>query len=87
MNPWTYRLVKGKLETEFVTLPNYLTNQALIPELIQDQATTQAIVSAIQPQLKEGISDLFLAKARSIQETLTGDVTDRASQAILDELL
>jgi lipid-A-disaccharide synthase len=87
MNPWTYRLVKGKLETEFVTLPNYLANQALIPELIQDQATTQAIVNAIQPQLKEGVSDLFLAQAQSIHETLTGDVTDRASDAILDELL
>ena len=87
MNPWTYRLVKGKLETEFVTLPNYLAHQALIPELIQDHATTQAIVSAIQPQLKEGVSDLFLAQARSIHETLTGDVTARASRAILDELL
>ena len=87
MNPWTYRLVKGKLETEFVTLPNYLANQALIPELIQDQATTQAIVNAIQPQLKEGVSDLFLAQAQSIHETLTGDVTDRASDAILNELL
>jgi hypothetical protein len=44
-------------------------------------------VNAIQPQLKEGVSDLFLAQAQSIHETLTGDVTDRASDAILDELL
>ncbi|NCW08673.1 MAG: lipid-A-disaccharide synthase [Gammaproteobacteria bacterium] len=86
MNPWTYRMVKGKLQTEFVTLPNFLANKALIPELIQGAASVDSIVSAITPMLREGPSDAFLMDARKIHDSLSGDVTDRAAQAIVEYL-
>jgi lipid-A-disaccharide synthase len=86
MNPWTYRMVKRELETEFVTLPNFLANKALIPELIQGAASIDSIVKAITPMLKEGPSDAFLMDARKIHGSLSGDVTDRAAQTIVEYL-
>jgi lipid-A-disaccharide synthase len=79
-------MVKGKLQTEFVTLPNFLANRALIPELIQGAASVDSIVSAIAPMLGEGPSDAFLMDARKIHDSLSGDVTDRAAQAIVEYL-
>ena len=86
MNPWTYRMVKGKLETEFVTLPNFLAKKPMIPELIQGAASIDSILNAINPMLKEGPSDTFLLDARKIHDALSGDVTDRASRIIVDYL-
>jgi lipid-A-disaccharide synthase len=86
MNPWTYRMVKSELETEFVTLPNFLSKKPMIPELIQGAASVDAIVNAINPMLKEGPSDAFLMDARKIHDSLSGDVTDRAAQTIVEFL-
>ena len=79
-------MIKGKLETKYITLPNVLANQALIPELIQRGASVDSIVSAMTPLLKEGLSDQFLTEARKIHNSLAVDVTDRASQMIVEHL-
>ena len=60
MNPWTYWMVKGQLHTKFITLPNFLANQALIPEFIQGDASVHSIVDAMTPMLKEGPTAQFL---------------------------
>ena len=74
MNPWTYWMVKGQLQTEFVTLPNFLAKQALIPEFIQGDASVHSIVDAITPMLNEGPTAQFLTEAQKIHESLGGDV-------------
>ena len=79
-------MIKGRLDTEYVTLPNVLANQTLIPELIQRGATVDSIVSAMTPLLKEGPSDQFLTEARKIHDSLTVNLTDRASQIIVEHL-
>ena len=86
MNPWTYWMVKGQLQTEFVTLPNFLAKQALIPEFIQGDASVHSIVDAITPMLNEGPTAQFLTEAQTIHESLSGDVTDHAAAAILEYL-
>ena len=86
MNPWTYWMVKGQLQTEFVTLPNFLAKQALIPEFIQGDASVHSIVDAMTPMLNEGPTAHFLMEARKIHESLGGDVTDHAAKAILGYL-
>ena len=85
MNPWTYRLVKSKIRSEFVTLPNFLANQALIPELIQEKASVDSIVNAIHPMLK-GPTNQFLTEAQKIYDSLAGDVSGRAAEEILKQL-
>lgn len=86
INPWSYQMIKGKLETKYITLPNVLANQTLIPELIQRGASVNSIVSAMTPLLKEGLSDQFLTEARKIHDSLTVNLTDRASQIIVEHL-
>ena len=79
-------MIKGKLDTKYITLPNVLANQTLIPELIQRGVSVNSIVSAMTPLLKEGPSDQFLNEARKIHDLLAVDVTDRASQMIVEHL-
>ena len=86
MNPWTYRLVKNKVQTEFITLPNLLANRALIPELIQEKASVDSIVNAIHPMLDESPDNQFLTEAQKIYDSLAGDVSGRAAEAILEQL-
>ncbi len=86
MNPLTYCMVKGQLQTEFVTLPNFLAKQTLIPEFIQGDASVHSIIDAMTPMLNEGPTAHFLMEARKIHESLGGDVTDHAATAILGYL-
>jgi len=79
-------MVRGQLQTEFVTLPNFLSKQALIPEFIQGDASVHLIVDAIMPMLTEGPTAHFLMEAQKIHESLSGDVTDHAATAILEYL-
>jgi len=82
MNPWTYRWVKSRLRSEFVTLPNFIAGHALIPELIQDAATPKALSAEVLAALDAGASDAFLLDARAIHSQLSGPVTERAAEAI-----
>ncbi|QIL20261.1 lipid-A-disaccharide synthase [Thermomonas sp. HDW16] len=81
----TYAIVKafGLLKSAHVSLPNILAGKQLVPELLQDQCTTQNLhaallhwfrdadaVAALQPQ--------FLA----IHETLRRDASARAADAV-----
>lgn len=82
MNPLTYRLVKRKLKTDFVTLPNFIANRLLIPELIQDEATPDAIVQRLRLSLNEGSSSKFLEQVRMIRTSLSGPVAECAVEFI-----
>ena len=86
MNPWTYRMIKNKVQTEFVTLPNIIANRALIPELIQEKASVDSIVNVILPMLEESPANQFLTEAQKIYDSLAGDVSGRAAEAILEHL-
>ena len=78
LNPWTYRMVKSRLKSRFVTLPNFLANQALIPELIQNEVTVENLVSHLREPLENGASSKFISGAKRIYESLCGPVTERA---------
>ena len=86
MNPWTYWMIKGQLQTEFVTIPNFLATQALIPEFIQGDASVHSIVDEMTPMLNEGPTAHFMMEARKIHESLGSDVTDHAATAIVGYL-
>jgi len=49
----TYKLVRQLLRTEYVALPNILAGRAVVPELMQDAATPQALASAVLAQLEQ----------------------------------
>src|SRR5690606_6975111 len=51
MAPLSWALVKRLVKTPFAALPNILAGRALVPELIQDDATPEAMVAALEPLL------------------------------------
>lgn len=48
----TYRLVRQLLRTDYVALPNILAGRAVVPELLQDAATPEALANAVLEQLE-----------------------------------
>ena len=87
LNSATYFLIKRKLTTSFVTLPNFMANQALIPELIQGQATIANIVDKLEPLLLNGASEQFLRETKAIHENLIGPEIDCVCNWLLNQWL
>ncbi|WP_461480485.1 lipid-A-disaccharide synthase [Porticoccus sp.] len=50
---WTYALISRMLKVDWVSLPNLLAQETLVPELLQDQATVENLVATV--------NQLFLA--------------------------
>ena len=48
----TYQLVRQLLRTDYVALPNILAGRAVVPELMQDAATPEALAAAVLEQLE-----------------------------------
>lgn len=82
VHPWTYRLIKSKLTTAYVTLPNVMAETPLIPELLQDAATPEAIADAVWLALEQGMTPDFLNQAGAIHDRLAGPVANRAADFI-----
>jgi lipid-A-disaccharide synthase len=79
----TYRLVRALLRTEHVALPNILAGRVLVPELLQDAATPEALATALLAELdKAGRDPEYLAAFRRLHETLRRDADARAAEAV-----
>jgi lipid-A-disaccharide synthase len=81
----TYAIVKafGLLKSAHVSLPNILAGKALIPELLQERCTADALHAALLRWFRDGdavaaLQPEFLA----IHETLRRDASARAADAI-----
>lgn len=87
--PLTFRIVKlfGLLKSDFVSLPNVLAGEALIPELLQDSCTASNLHAALlhwfrNPDAVAALQPRFL----SIHESLRRDASARAADAIAELL-
>jgi lipid-A-disaccharide synthase len=87
--PLTYGIVKlfGLLKSDFVSLPNILAGQALIPELLQDACTADHLHAALLHWFRDttavnALQPEFLA----IHESLRRDASARAADAIAELL-
>lgn len=76
-------LSAGMLKTAHVSLPNLLSDEAVVPELLQQQATPEALAAALLPLLES-----TQARARQLQqfdrvrERLRCDAARQAAEAI-----
>jgi len=52
--PMTYRILKRLVKSPYISLPNLLAERLLVPELIQDAATAEALAQAIAPLIDGG---------------------------------
>lgn len=53
LHPFTYFIAKFLVKTPYVALPNLLAKEALVPELIQDDANSENILKALVPLLTD----------------------------------
>ncbi|MCZ6559519.1 MAG: lipid-A-disaccharide synthase, partial [Gammaproteobacteria bacterium] len=90
----TYRLARaswwllhwpGLLKTERFSLPNLVAGEDLVPEILQDDISAQALGSAILRELDDPGRRQYLGERfREIHQTLKRDASERAAEAILD---
>lgn len=87
MSKFTHRLARWLVKTPFAGLPNLLANEQLVPELIQDAATPEAISNHILHYLNhpEEVAALE-ARFAQIHKELRADSASCLSEAI-SELL
>ncbi|MFX5869819.1 lipid-A-disaccharide synthase, partial [Acinetobacter baumannii] len=50
----TYRILKRLVKSPYISLGNLLAGRLLVPELIQDAATPQALAATLLPLLDDG---------------------------------
>jgi lipid-A-disaccharide synthase len=87
--PTTYRIVKalGLLKSNFVSLPNVLAGEEVVPELLQDACTPRNLADAVlqwfeQPEAVAALRPRF----RAIHELLRRDASARAADAVVELL-
>ena len=81
----TYRIVKlfGLLKSRFVSLPNVLADEALIPELLQDACTPDNVHAALLRWFHDaGAVAALQPRFLAIHQTLRRDASQRAADAV-----
>jgi lipid-A-disaccharide synthase len=85
--PSTHAIVRGfgLLKSPFVSLPNVLAGQALVPELLQERCTAQDLAAAVlqwfdSPEAVAALRPRF----RAIHQALRQDASAQAADAVLD---
>jgi lipid-A-disaccharide synthase len=79
--PLTYWILKRMVKSPYVSLPNLLAQRWLVPELLQDAATADALADTVLPLLDNGAEQT--AGFDEIHRTLRRDASNQAAEAVL----
>ena len=79
--PLTYRILKRLVKSPYISLPNLLAERLLVPELIQDAATADALAQTLAPLLDDGA--VQTEGFDVIHRALRQDASQQASDAVL----
>jgi lipid-A-disaccharide synthase len=84
----TYAIVKmlGLIKIERFSLPNVLSGEDLVPELIQEACTPKAIAGAIKPLLEADDNTALIARFEDLHRELRRSAGDAAAAAVLELL-
>jgi lipid-A-disaccharide synthase len=87
LGKWQYRLMKRLAYLPWVGLPNILCRDAVVPELLQDAATPEAITAALAGWLEDAPRRVALEQRfLDLHRQLRQDTAERAAAAILPYL-
>ncbi|MGB4859988.1 MAG: lipid-A-disaccharide synthase [Dokdonella sp.] len=81
----TYRIVKlfGLMKVDHYSLPNFLSQSPIVPELMQDDCRPDALAAVLLPALRERrITPDLLAEYQRIHQSLRGDAEHDAAAAV-----
>ncbi len=83
----TYFIVKafGMMKIDYYSLPNVLANEAVVPELMQDNCTAENIATALKPMLDSPQNyQPMMQKFVRIHQDLKRDANQLAANAVLE---
>lgn len=78
----TYALISPFIKTPFVSIPNLLAGEMLVPELIQSTATAEALAAAVINALDTDKNQALIARFDSMHEVLAVDSAALGAEAI-----
>jgi len=79
--PLTFWILKRMVKSPYVSLPNLLAQRMLVPELLQDDATAEALASTLAPLIDGGQEQTL--GFDEIHRTLRRDASNQAADAVL----
>lgn len=82
--PLSHWLLKKMVKSPYISLPNLLAAEMLVPEFIQDAATPEALGEAVLIQLRDGSKQS--ARFAELHQSLRCDASQRAAQGVLQLL-
>jgi len=83
----TYFIVKafGMMKIDYYSLPNVLANEAVVPELMQDNCTAENIATSLRPMLDSPQDyDPLMQKFAGIHQDLKRDANHLAADVVLE---
>jgi lipid-A-disaccharide synthase len=84
LTSWLLRFVTPVRIRHF-SLPNLLAGEALVPELLQDALTVEALVEAVEARLNDAAGNaVLLRRFDALRDTLAHGADARAAQAVLE---
>ena len=79
--PLTFWILKRMVKSPYISLPNLLAQRLLVPELLQDDATPEALAQTLLPLIDGGEEQTRGFDA--IHRTLRRDASSQAADAVL----
>jgi lipid-A-disaccharide synthase len=87
VNKLTYAIMSRMIKVPYVSLPNLLANEALVPELLQDAATPENLAVRLLQTWRSFNGDKSIqAKYLELHQMLRKDAGEQAAQAIISML-
>ncbi|XWY20871.1 lipid-A-disaccharide synthase [Bisgaard Taxon 45] len=91
MKAMTYFLAKRLVKTKYVSLPNLLANEMLVPELIQEECTAEKLAEKLAIYLSQEESALqqrhaLIQRFTDLHKLIQCDADKQAAQAVVELL-
>ena len=91
MKPFTYFLAKRLVKTKYVSLPNLLADEMLVPELIQEDCSPTNLAEKLSQYLSEDKSavqnrHVLLQRFAELHQRIQCNADQQAAQAVIDLL-
>jgi lipid-A-disaccharide synthase len=84
LGPIAYRVASALVRTPYVALPNILAGRSLVPELLQDAATPDALARSLTDELYKARHEPdYLAAFGELHALLRRDADARAAEAVI----
>lgn len=83
--PLTYRIMQRLYKAPFFTLPNLLANEAIIPELLQDDVNAENMSKQLL-NFFESDNSVLISRFTDLHHTLKCNADKTAAKAVVEEL-